>query len=191
MPDTIVSLQNDQVALFGYGSLISKKSLEMTLDHPYAGPFVACALVGWYRTWDVAMPNELFFAETPPGRLYPDHILYLNVMRKPGSLLNGVLFVVNESELNAMDRREWIYSRQDVSEDVRSATVRGGRVHVYVGKPEHLMSDVKSPRRAAVRRSYLDILERGFGDLGQTFRTEYERSSDPPPTHLIIDDQRE
>lgn len=189
MSDTIISLQNDQVALFGYGSLFSKKSMEVTLGHPCVGPFVVCALMGWHRTWDIAMPNEKFFAKTPSGRIYPKHILYLNVTPKQGSLLNGVLFVVNQSELNVMDRREWIYLRQDVTDDVCGATVQNGRAYVYVGKSEHLMSEVKSLESAAVRQSYLNILECGFGDLGRTFRVEYDRSSDPPPAHLIIDDQ--
>ena len=55
----------DEVALFGYGSLLSVASLEQTLQRRYDGPLVACSVEGWRRTWNVAMPNQTFYTETP------------------------------------------------------------------------------------------------------------------------------
>lgn len=185
----VVHMRDGEAALFGYGSLLSLESLERTLAHPYTGPFVICALEGWRRVWDVAMPNESYFTETPSHRMYPENILYLNVRPESGIVLNGVLFVVDQSELEAFDRREWIYTREEVTEQVRGAVIPSGKAYVYVGKPEYILSGVDSPKRAAIRASYLKILEAGFARLGGTFRTAYEASSDPPPDHLVIDDR--
>jgi hypothetical protein len=50
------------------------------------------------------------------------------------------------------------------------------------------MPDVATPDVAAVRSTYLDIVEDGLRDQGAEFRRAYERSSDEVPRHLVIDD---
>jgi hypothetical protein len=186
-----LSLQGGESALFGYGSLISMASLERTLGRRYAGPFIVCELAGWRRGWDVFMPNnETFYTDTPGGRMYPDKILYLNVRRMPESAINGVLFVLDPADLAAFDQREWIYNREDITDELRGVAVRGGRAYTYVAKAEYRLEGATSPAQAAVRSSYLQILEAGFADLGDAFRIAYENSSDPVPEHLIIADRR-
>ena len=184
-------LNEGESALFGYGSLISIESLQDTLGRLYEGPFVMGELKGWQRGWDVAMPNQRrFYTEDLTGRMYPENILYLNVWSKPDNNVNGVVFVVNAVDLAAFDQREWIYSREDITNQLRTPVVQGGRAYVYVGKNEYRLTNVLSPVKAAVRTSYLHILEKGLGDLGNEFRTMFENSSDPVPRHLVIADQR-
>lgn len=182
-------LRDGESALFGYGSLLSIESLERTLGRRYTGPFLVCWLEGWRRSWDVAMPNRVFYADLPSGRVYPEHILYLNIRRSPGSRVNGVLFVVNSEELAAYDRREWIYDREDVTGELSGVSITSGRAYIYVAKRERLMVGVTSPQYAAVRATYLEILEDGFKGLGEDFRAEFEASTDPVPRHLIIPDR--
>jgi cation transport regulator ChaC len=185
----IVQLSPGQVALFGYGSLISMRSVERTLGRRYDGPYITCALRGWRRAWDIAMPNSTFYAETNSGRMYPHSILYLNVRREPGRLLNGVLFRVDAPELADFDRRESIYDRVDVTADLERLQVAGGPAYVYVGRPQYRLEEAPAPEIAAVRATYLAILEDGFAAHGPEFRAEYEASSDPVPSRLIIADK--
>ncbi|MSV35629.1 MAG: gamma-glutamylcyclotransferase [Bryobacterales bacterium] len=191
MSTPVVRLARGQGALFGYGSLCSITSLERTLGHPYEGPYPCCQVEGWRRTWDVGNLNQTYFFETPAGRVYPERILYLNVRPKAGSRLNGVLFVVNAAELEGYDRRELIYDRQPITSQLRGVEVTGGDAYLYVAKPECLVRAAASPGQAAIRRSYLNIMEDAFRDLGEEFRAAYQRSSDEPPAHLIIDDRRD
>lgn len=184
-------LGDDECALFGYGSLLSIRSLERTLGRCYTGPLFVCWLEEWRRSWDVAMPNSDFYADLPSGRIYPEHILYLNIHRSPSSRVNGVLFVVNREELANYDSREWIYDRVDVTSELSGVTIASGRAHTYVAKEEHLMMSVTSPQYAAVRATYLEILENGLEDLGEDFRAKFEASTDPVPKHLIIPDRHE
>jgi hypothetical protein len=51
------------------------------------------------------------------------------------------------------------------------------------------MTDVKSPAQAAVRASYLKIVEHGLENLDEEFRQQYLNSTDNPPAHLVIDDR--
>jgi len=178
-----------QTALFGYGSLISRSSLVQTLGCDYDGPFIACGLRGWERSWDIAMPNEVFFAEDTTGRFYPKHILYLNLRRRRGVVVNGILFLVDAVGLQAFDRREWIYDRVDITDDLEN-TALSGRLFAYVGKPEYVRTNVCSPRDAAVRQSYVAILESGLAAMDSAFRREYQTSTEPLPRHLVIADQR-
>jgi hypothetical protein len=191
MTDNIIELGKDQSALFGYGSLISIASLERTLGRRYAGPFVACEIEGWRRGWDVSMPNQgKFYTQTEAGPMYPEKILYLNIRRAPMHRVNGVLFVVGPEDMAGFDQREWIYDRQDVTREVRGITIHGGPAFAYVGLPEHLLTGVHDPSVAAVRKTYVEILETGLGDWGAEFRSAFEGSCDPYPKELLIEDRQ-
>src|SRR5215831_11815222 len=99
----VIRLIPGETALVGYGSLLSRPSLERTLGRTYTGPFLRCTVRGWRRTWDAAMPNRQFYTEGPEGRTTPRAILYLNVKRDPSMDINGVIFVVDDEELAAYD----------------------------------------------------------------------------------------
>ncbi len=185
---TNVHINPREAGIFGYGSLLSIASLERTLHQKYNGPFVISSVPDWRRTWDVRQPNHAYYTETDVGRMYPENILYLNVTAHPGALLNGVVVVVTIEQLTSLDQREWMYDRVAVTEKLQDVRVIGGEVYLYASKPEFVVHDVVSPRFAAVRASYLDIVETGLADLGSTFRAAYERSTDPVPRHLVIQD---
>ncbi|MGD9853142.1 MAG: gamma-glutamylcyclotransferase family protein [Nitrospirales bacterium] len=183
-----VDLKSGEKAIFGYGSLISVTSLERSLKRRYDGPFMACALEGWQRSWDVVMPNEKFYANIDSGRLYPKNILYLNIQSHPYMLLAGVLFVVTANELEELDQREWIYDRKVITKQLRGVHLTGGNAYTYIAKPEWIMTNITTPGLAAIRMSYLELLEAGFQELGDSFRTAYNRSSHAMPQHLVIKD---
>jgi hypothetical protein len=178
-----------RVGLVGYGSLISRASMERTLGRSYDGPVFECLLPHWRRRWDVAMPNNRFFTQEGATRLYPKRILYLNAARQSGCLLNGVLFLVSMEDLVAFDAREWIYGRCDVTDEIADLQVKGGRVYMYAGLPQHLVTDPRSWKEVAVRASYLQILESGLAGQSSDFRERYALSTDEPPRRLVIDDQ--
>ena len=191
MGERVLRLKDDEAALFGYGSLISKQSMEKDLGRSYDGDVFVCALEGWRRVWNIAMPNNrTFYFETPSGPFYPERIVYLNIEPDPGTSLNGTLYVIKQSDVDAFDRREWIYRRQDATSQLRNITVCGGSAYVYVGKAEYRIPRIETPRVAAVRSSYLRHLQTGFVSLGDDFRIAFERSSDPTPLHVVIEDHR-
>jgi hypothetical protein len=190
MSSTVVRPGRHEMAIFGFGSLCSVASMEQSLGRKYDRPYLPCELAGWRRGWDVAMPNKVFYAKTPEGTMRPENILYLNIRRQQGATVNGTLFIVRTSEIEAFDRREWIYDRVDVTQDLRGVQVLGGQAVAYVAKSEYVMREVDSPRIAAVRATYLRIMGDAFRDLGE-FRAEFDRTSDPVPEHLVIEDFRD
>ena len=185
-----IELARDQTAVVGYGSLVSRLSAEQTLGRSYDGPFETCHVAGWRRSWDIAMPNETFYYRENGEAVYPRRILYLNVRRDPATLLNAVVFVVGPRELEELHAREWIYDARVVTGDLRGVTVEGGDAIMYVAKPEYVVRDVRDPREAAVRASYLRIVQDGLDRVDEAFRAEFARTTDPVPQHLVVEDVR-
>ena len=187
---TVIRLEDGEHALFGYGSLLSTESLELTLGRRYTGPFAVSGLKGWRRTWDVAMPDIRFQYQESDGEwVVPERTLYLNIRPVNGSSINGVLFVVRDAELKAYDEREWIYDRLAVTDQLENVLVEGGTAWVYVAKPKYLMELPESPRVGAIRQTYLHWLAEGHKKLGAEFERRYYASTEPVPWHLVIDDK--
>jgi len=185
---SVVEIAPDDQAIFGYGSLLSISSLERTLGRAYAGPFIPCSVLGWRRTWDVGMPNETRYVMQQNEQVFPERILYLNVRRQPDSVVNGVLFVISKHDLQSYDQREWIYNRVSVADALSGAEVHGGDVWLYEGKAEYILTPPDDWRRAAVRSSYLTIVNNGLSTLGPEFTREFWANTDPIPEWLVVDD---
>jgi hypothetical protein len=188
MEEPILHLTENETAVVGYGSLLSIESLSRGLKRDYDGPFVACHVTGWRRSWDVWMPNAAFYYIEGGERIYPEKIVYLNVRPDPETLLNCILFVLRDAELKAMHQREWIYEPIDVSVNLHGVRLDAGKAILYVAKNDYLLIGAVTRRQAAVRQSYLRIIEGGLRQATATFRAEYEATTDPVPTHLVIDD---
>lgn len=182
-------LERGEIAIVGYGSLFSHTSVSKTLGRDYDGPFLVAQLNDWRRRWNAAMPNAAYYHETGGERVYPEKIVYLNVRRVPGATMNCVVFVIRQSELAAMDDREWIYDRTVVTSDVRDVLIVGGDALMYVAKPEFVVENVTSTRQAAIRASYIRILDSAFSALPGHVRADYDRSTDAIPKGLVIDDR--
>jgi hypothetical protein len=188
MDKSLIELARGQTAVIGYGSLLSVASISKTLGRDYAGPFVPCHVAGWRRSWDVSMPNEAFYYVDDGARVYPRKIVYLNVRAVPGARLNAMLFVVDEHELQAMHRREWIYDPVVVTPAVHDARIEGGPAVMYVAREDYIVDHVVNRREAALRASYLRTLNRALDSAPPGFREEYERTTDTVPEWLVIDD---
>jgi cation transport regulator ChaC len=186
-----INLAEGQILIFGYGSLLLAGSMESTLGKTYDRPRYPCGLKGWRRSWNVYMPNRSFYEPSADGELIPQGIIYLNVTPSADVTVNGVLYVLEAEELEAFDRREWIYSRQPIEQELVGVSVRGGSAFVYVGLPEWSLDPENTVReQAAIRQSYLRMIEEGLDTLGPDFRTSYEQSTDPIPSQLVFADYR-
>jgi cation transport regulator ChaC len=187
-----LKLQPGEAALFGYGSLLWLPSFEGTYGRPYTRERHVAHLTGWRRVWDSLFPNRTFYFESAArDRCYPENIVYLNIRPATNSAVNGMLYTVTAEELAAFDKREAIYDRIDVTSQILGVQIIGGPAYVYVGKQDCVLRDTRPRERAAIRQTYLDIVERGLTELGSEFRGAYEASSDKPSPMNIIADRRD
>lgn len=188
MNRNVINLRADQTAVVGYGSLLLSTSITRLFGRVYDGPFLRCWLPGWRRSWNIAMPNVAFYYEEDGIRIYPRKIIYLNVRPSEATTLNCSVLVVSNHELELLHQWEWVYQPVDVGHMLHGVQVKGGRAILYVGRPEHFLQDVTERREAAVRGSYVTILETALAAGGRQFRREYGESTDPVPKQLVIDD---
>lgn len=189
LQSNIIKLDQNEVGIFGFGSLLSLSSLERTLGHPYNKPYCTCTLPGWRRRWNITEPNEGIYAVSPTGRFFPDRILYLNIEPVQSQLLNGLLVFIDQKDLPALDRRENVYNRIEITGDIKEYKVQGGPVYTYEGKQKHRDQEIGSPHEAALQQSYLDTIEAALHQLGPSFRNQYEASTDDVPRRLVIRDR--
>lgn len=186
----IIDLRQGQAAMFGYGSLLLQSNMELTLGRPCSQMPVACGITGWRRSWDVIMPNRSFYELSNGAEFIPQNIVYLNVRPSNRDVANGLLYILEPEQLEAFDRREWIYNRHEITQALSGVTVVGGHAYVYVAKPEWRLVPGRTRKWAAVRGSYLKVIDEGLKELGPEFRAQYENSTDPVPTHLVFTDRK-
>ena len=177
-----------RVAVFGYGSLVSRASCEATLGEALPGLWPA-ELAGWRRGFTQARRNRLCektFARPGDGEI-PEWVLGLNVEpARAGSWVNGALIELSAAGRERLDRRELRYRRRDVSAAFRSTGEHAPSfdlVYTYVARPEHHAPS--PPAGAVILRSYAAAVEAAFADLGPGELQRYRASTDVPEVEII------
>lgn len=143
---------------------------------------IAVDLLGWRRSWSVAMDNSVDLPDykhyvTPDGHRPDLMICYLDIDERPDAVVNGVALRVGADELPALDTRERNYERRDVAGQL---SVRlGGRVWAYVGRRAGRARARRGrrERRLAIASSYRERVVAGFDALRQ--RRRFERLTAP------------
>ncbi len=177
-----------RLAVFGYGSLVSRDSVAETLGH-HAGPPVPARLAGWRRRWSLVRDNARAEKGFEPiaGEAF-DFCLGLNLERAPGSgegdWPNGALIELTEAELDRLDLRELRYDRVDVTDAVRSAGPPGfDKVFTYTAKARNFAAE--PPPRSVVLGSYLRACEAAFEELGPDELVTFARTTEPAPVAVV------
>lgn len=167
--------------IFGYGSLVSRKSIIQTLGRD-PGELYPATLNGWLREWGVMLDNTTTTChfELLPNYQVPHFIGALNV-RKPhpnekATRPNGVLFEVTDEDIIKMDERENHYTRQEVTKDIVGSPA--GRVFTYIGRGEFCMPE-KRKQKVILPKSYLDLVENGFLSISDAYLQKFRETTVP------------
>ncbi|PWU05369.1 MAG: hypothetical protein C5B43_03440 [Verrucomicrobia bacterium] len=184
---TVLQLEDDEIAIFGYGSLM----LEEQLHEPhYNGPFIQAELDGFKRSWSVRYPNRRDIEiEDPEGELFkPKSITYLNIEPCTDCKVNGMIFISSADYLESYDDRESSYDRIKINDDLLNISVIGGNSYAYTAKPSHYYptSETTSPKDTVILGYYVDIIEDALEAQGEEFATEYDNSSQPVPKQIVF-----
>ena len=166
--------------VFGYGSLVNVDDVYRTLGRRVEFIYPV-ELSGWIRDWSVVIDATASHRSRGLARdsKAPGHIVVLNV-RQPGvdelsTNPNGVLFEVDDIDLQKIDCRETHYRRHDVTSDIADAP---GIVYTYTGLEQFL--DSQNPGLVPVIPGpYLEIVTNGFQTLAPDAYTRYISSTQP------------
>jgi cation transport regulator ChaC len=170
------------LAVFAYGSLVSRASAELTLGRPL-GRFEPATLRGWRRGYFQARHNptcEKSFARAEGGEL-PEFILALGLERDPQGEVNGALIELTEAEADRLDARELRYERRDVTADV--APQGFASAFTYVARAENRAP--QPPAGAVILASYVRATEGAFAALGEDELGRYRSSTQIPGVEIV------
>ena len=146
---------SQNIAYFGYGSLVNLE----TLQTPYLSAHPA-RLKGWKRAWKARPKIAGSFAPI-------DGLAFLSVEPCAETTIEGMVIVDHRASLPALDKREALYDRTQLSHgDVEfvetNPLVPDQELFVYVAQPN------AGDTTARILRSYLDVVLRGFhGHFGE------------------------
>lgn len=113
-------------------------------------------------------------------------VVSLGLVADADEAINGVLFAVDDRELADLDWRERAYERVDVTEQVLLMDAPAGDtgrrpVGVYVPRP-HSIARYERHRdagTAGIRRSYWELVDAAFEELGADHADWYRRTRAP------------
>ena len=176
--------------VFGYGSLVSPTSLASTIGrHVAPGDVGAAHLHGYGRRWNYGSLHLRGDWHHDDVDVYQGVVISLGLVAADGEHCNGVAVRVTDDELARLDWRERDYERTDVTDRIDAEVPRRGeRVVSYVPRPSAIerYEAARDERRAAIRRSYWDLVDRAFSDLGTHHSAIYATTPAPDVPVLEI-----
>jgi cation transport regulator ChaC len=177
--------------VFGYGSLVSPPSLASTIGRPVdRHDLVVGHLSGFGRRWNYGSMHLRGDWHHDGVTVRGGLVVSLGVVVAADEECNGVAVRVSDDELSKLDWRERDYERTDVTDAAVAygpADFAGDRVVTYVPRPSAIerYERARDERRAAIRRSYWDLVIAAFADLGDDHARRY--AATPAPDVPVAD----
>jgi hypothetical protein len=148
--------------IFGYGSLIQQAS--RLKSAPSALYVLPARVRGYARGW-WGRADVIGFSTT-----------FLGAIPEKSSHMNGVIYAVNKEELDATDKWESGYTREDIASHIEilsGGSVPKGEIYIYLNKFEEGQREKSVPTPDfPIVQSYVDTclsgclqIEKGFPDV--------------------------
>lgn len=174
--------------VFGYGSLVSPASMASTLGRPAESiRSLPAELTGFGRRWNYGSLT-LRGSWRHGGETVNGIVVSLGLEASDRERCNGVIVAVTEEELGHLDWRERDYERTEVTdlisldEGIGTGGLGDAPVVTYVPRPSAIERYLaaRDAGRAAVRRSYWDLVHTAFGRLGDAALERFTTHTPPP-----------
>jgi len=177
--------------VFGYGSLESPASLATTIGRVVDPSEVAVAtLSGFGRRWNYGAKHVRAQWTHDDVAVADGVMVALGLESSQAESCNGVLVRVTVDDLHRLDRRERDYDRTDVTDQVTmsdpvagiaTASPTGARFVTYIPRSSAVerYELARDARRAAIRRSYWDLVHHAFDVLGGDHLERYATTPTP------------
>ena len=192
-----IEIGKGMAGMIGYGTLMSRSSLEQTLGHRYEGQALPVHVRDYARAWALRRPLNDPQAGSAPGQriaasfsrgdeLVPfEGMVELNVYPEKNGRMNCILYVLAGEDLRRVDKREKAYRRIDVTERIEEYEFSEGRVYMYEGLPGHPDTAAADAGKYVLIREYVDQVTAACDGIGKEFRAEFDRST-RPIAHPVI-----
>ena len=177
---SLLKIENGNIGMIGYGSLMSKNSMEKTLKRTYEDSVYLVHLEGYQRAWNHLIPmtnaNRDFFYLRENDTIPIYNRVALNIMASEHEKMNCVLFFITPEELAQFDERERGYKRIDVTDKIKEFRFKGGRVYAYKSDEYHTYN-YKNKDNTVLPQSYFKLVTNACDSIGKEFRQEFDSST--------------
>lgn len=148
--------------IFGYGSLICRKSAEKTLGRSLSANDIHCANIRHHvRSWTAQGDVKLLIN----NRVRPSDALFLDLTESPNNHCNGVAIRVSQKELLQLDIRECCYERSVVELDTGDGQlIEGFAYRVPKEEKQHY---------GITLASYRQIVDDALSEYPKTFSQQF------------------
>lgn len=186
-----IEIREGLAGMIGYGTLMSLRSLEQTLGHPYGGPAYQVHVRGYIRGWALRRPNNDPQANVAEAgkidacflrndkRIPFAGTVNLNIYPEKNGRINCILYLLSREDLLKIDKREGGYQKVDVTDKIEEYDFSGGRVYIYEGLPEHPDTSSADPGKYIIVKEYVDQVTMACDSIGKNFRAEFDGSTRP------------
>ncbi|MCP4352050.1 MAG: gamma-glutamylcyclotransferase [Desulfobacterales bacterium] len=146
--------------VFGYGSLMHPESAFKTLSSQQQ-EFIPARLTGYRRTWTAITHNRLKI-ETADGKI-PTFLAYMNIEKDLEDFALGVIISVSDDDIKALDVREEMYIRLDVTDHIGIINEKkwnlpeNARVFTYISFSSIPKDQFEND--TAIRNDYIQLIE--------------------------------
>lgn len=98
-----------------------------------------------------------------------------------------MFFIIDEKDLEPIDKTEKGYKRIEVIDRIKEFDVIKGKVRAYQAMEDFTEAPkLDSPYNYAVPKIYLEFLEAGFSELGDSYRREFYKTTLPIPQSVVL-----
>ncbi|MBF4983453.1 gamma-glutamylcyclotransferase [Nonlabens mediterrranea] len=186
---TIINIDDNKIGIIGYGSLMSKNSMERTLNRSYNDSVYIVHLQNYQRAWNHvrsmdALSNDLFYINKKDTIPFKNE-LALNIEESKNDRLNCVLFFISPEELKEFDKREFGYKRIDVTDRIEEFEISGTNVYAYQAEENHTYVYQKNDN-TFLPDFYVNTVINACDSIGKVFREEFESSTRPYDNNKVI-----
>ena len=186
---TVINIDDNKIGMIGYGSLMSKSSMERTLNRPYNDSVYIVHLQNYQRAWNHVrsmdgLPNDLFYINKKDTIPFKNE-LALNIEESENDRMNCVLFFITPEELAEFDKREFGYKRIDVTDKIEEFEIRGTKVYAYQAEENHTYEYQKDDN-TFLPDFYVNTVINACDSIGKVFREEFESSTKPYDKNKVI-----
>ena len=176
------------VGMVGYGSLMSRQSMESTLARAYEDSIYLIHLKGYQREWnwhlslkDTRLPesysNRDWFYIRDNDTISFNNVIALNIMLSENNRMNCVLYFITPDELAGFDEREIGYERIDVTDMIEEYNFTGGRVYSFKALSEYAYQPEIQREGSILDIVYVEKVTNACDSIGVDFRKEFEEST--------------
>jgi len=150
------------IKIIGYGSLVSKSSLQKTVKNHSNFQFVW--VHDYKRVFDIQSPKKLY-------EPWDTDVAVLNIEKEDGAKFNAIVFEVSVDDFHKLIEREKSYHLVKVRYNDYETDKGEGEAYMFIGIEEYIHKNINPNTR------YFHTCHKAAHDVGKQFGEDWDKTT--------------